>query len=98
MARVGGDEFAVLLPPGTTAAGRGDRRRLARAIEEPFRFQGLTLLVRASVGIAMFPEHGRDVETLMQRADIAMYSAKARGVGHEVYTPRATATRAPAWP
>ena len=34
----------------------------------------------------MFPEHGRDVETLMQRADIAMYSAKARGVGHEVYS------------
>ena len=56
------------------------------AIEEPFRFHGLTLLVRASVGIAMFPEHGRDVETLMQRADIAMYSAKARGVGHEVYS------------
>jgi EAL domain-containing protein (putative c-di-GMP-specific phosphodiesterase class I) len=46
----------------------------------------LTLLVRASVGIAMFPEHGRDVETLMQRADIAMYSAKARGVGAEVYS------------
>ncbi len=34
----------------------------------------------------MFPEHGRDVETLMQRADIAMYSAKARGVGYEVYS------------
>ena len=67
-------------------AGRGVAERLARAIEEPFRFQGLTLLVRASVGIAMFPEHGRDVETLMQRADIAMYSAKARGVGHEVYS------------
>ena len=42
--------------------------------------------MRASVGIAMFPEHGRDVETLMQRADIAMYSAKARGVGAEVYS------------
>jgi diguanylate cyclase (GGDEF)-like protein/PAS domain S-box-containing protein len=87
VARVGGDEFAVLLPPGTTVEQAeqvaGD---LARAIEEPFRFHGLTLLVRASVGIAMFPEHGRDVETLMQRADIAMYSAKARGVGHEVYS------------
>ncbi len=87
VARVGGDEFAVLLPLGTTVeqcefiAGR-----LARAIEEPFRFQGMTLLVRASVGIAMFPDHGRDVESLMQRADIAMYSAKSRGVGHEVYS------------
>ena len=87
VARVGGDEFAVLLAPGTTAAeAEAVAARLARAIEQPFRFQGLTLLVRASVGIAMFPEHGRDVETLMQRADIAMYSAKARGVGHEVYT------------
>jgi diguanylate cyclase (GGDEF)-like protein/PAS domain S-box-containing protein len=87
VARVGGDEFAVLLPPGATVEQAEEiAGRLARAIEEPFRFQGLTLLVRASVGIAIFPEHGRDVETLMQRADIAMYSAKARGVGHEVYT------------
>jgi diguanylate cyclase (GGDEF)-like protein len=87
VARVGGDEFAVLLAPGTTVEEAEEvASRLARAIEEPFRFQGLTLLVRASVGIAMFPEHGRDVETLMQRADIAMYSAKARGVGHEVYS------------
>ena len=88
VARVGGDEFAVLMPAGTTAEQAEEiAATLSRAIEEPFRFQGLTLLVRASVGIAMFPEHGRDVETLMQRADIAMYSAKARGVGHEVYTP-----------
>ena len=87
VARVGGDEFAVLLPTGTTVEQAEEVAvELARAIEEPFRFHGLTLLVRASVGIAMFPEHGRDVETLMQRADIAMYSAKARGVGHEVYS------------
>ena len=87
VARVGGDEFAVLLPTGTTVEQAEEvAAELARAIEEPFRFHGLTLLVRASVGIAMFPEHGRDVETLMQRADIAMYSAKARGVGHEVYS------------
>ena len=86
VARVGGDEFAVLLQPGSTAE---DAERIAdqllRSIEEPFRFQGMTLLVRASIGIAVFPGHGRDVETLMQRADIAMYSAKAAGVGHEVY-------------
>jgi diguanylate cyclase (GGDEF)-like protein/PAS domain S-box-containing protein len=87
VARVGGDEFAVLLPHGTGVEdAQAVAARLSRSIEQPFRFQGLTLLVRASVGIAMFPEHGRDVETLMQRADIAMYSAKARGVGHEVYT------------
>ncbi len=87
VARVGGDEFAVLLPVGTTVEeAEVVAQALGRAIEEPFRSQGLTLLVRASVGIAMFPDHGRDVETLMQRADVAMYSAKARGVGCEVYS------------
>ena len=87
IARVGGDEFALLLPPGSTAEqAQRAAERLLREIEQPFRFQGLTLLVRASAGIAVFPEHGRDVETLMQRADIAMYSAKARGIGHEVYS------------
>ena len=56
----------------------------------------MTLLVRASVGIAMFPEHGRDVESLMQRADIAMYSAKAAASATRSTAPRATATPAPA--
>jgi diguanylate cyclase (GGDEF)-like protein/PAS domain S-box-containing protein len=87
IARVGGDEFALLLPPGSTAEqAEAAASRLLREIEQPFRVQGLTLLVRASAGIAVFPEHGRDVETLMQRADIAMYSAKARGIDHEVYS------------
>jgi diguanylate cyclase (GGDEF)-like protein/PAS domain S-box-containing protein len=87
IARVGGDEFALLLPPGSTAEqAQRAAERLLRELEQPFRFQGLTLLVRASAGIAVFPEHGRDVETLMQRADIAMYSAKARGIDHEVYS------------
>jgi diguanylate cyclase (GGDEF)-like protein/PAS domain S-box-containing protein len=87
VARVGGDEFAVVLKPGATAADAEDvAGRLLRSIEEPFRFQGMTLLIRASIGIAVFPGHGRDVETLMQRADIAMYSAKGNGVGHEVYS------------
>jgi diguanylate cyclase (GGDEF)-like protein/PAS domain S-box-containing protein len=87
VARVGGDEFAVLLRPGSTAEdAQAVADQLLRSIEEPFRFQGMTLLVRASIGIAVFPGHGRDVETLMQRADIAMYSAKAAGAGHEVYS------------
>ena len=87
VARAGGDEFAVLMPLDTTVeAAEVMATRLCAAIEEPFRFQGMTMLVRASVGIAMFPEHGRDVESLMQRADIAMYSAKSRGVGYEVYS------------
>jgi diguanylate cyclase (GGDEF)-like protein/PAS domain S-box-containing protein len=84
VARVGGDEFAVLALDAAAAPAAAERLRAA--VEEPFRFQGLTLRVRASVGIALFPAHGTDVETLMQRADIAMYSAKASGAGVEVYS------------
>jgi diguanylate cyclase (GGDEF)-like protein/PAS domain S-box-containing protein len=87
VARLGGDEFAVLVRPGVDgpdAAATAEQVR--HAIEQPFRVQGLTLLVRASVGVAIYPEHADSVETLMQRADVAMYSAKARGVGHEVYS------------
>jgi diguanylate cyclase (GGDEF)-like protein/PAS domain S-box-containing protein len=86
VARIGGDEFVVLLPAGVAVAAAEEvAGRLRHTIEQPFRIDELTLLVRASVGIAMYPEHGRDSETLVRRADVAMYSAKSRGIGHEVY-------------
>jgi len=86
VARLGGDEFAVLLPLLDDAA---DTERLARrlvaALHEPFVVQGVTLTVDASVGIACFPDHGEDVDLLLQRADVAMYVAKSRFGGIEVY-------------
>jgi diguanylate cyclase (GGDEF)-like protein/PAS domain S-box-containing protein len=86
VARIGGDEFAVILSPG---AGAADAERIAErlriALEEPFDVQGLTLRVGASVGIAVYPEQADSADTLLQRADIAMYSAKKHGVGHELY-------------
>jgi diguanylate cyclase (GGDEF)-like protein/PAS domain S-box-containing protein len=86
VARLGGDEFAVVLASGAgTAAAEAVAVRLQTAIQEPFVYQGMSLLVRASIGIAAAPEHAQDVETLMQRADVAMYLAKDRGAGHEVY-------------
>ncbi|HEY4096112.1 MAG TPA: diguanylate cyclase, partial [Baekduia sp.] len=86
VARLGGDEFAVLLAPGAgTIEAEQVAARLQTAIQEPFVYQGMSLLVRASIGIAVYPEHAPDVETLMQRADVAMYLAKSHGVGHEVY-------------
>jgi diguanylate cyclase (GGDEF)-like protein len=86
VARLGGDEFAVLLP---LLDGSGDAERLAQrivaALHEPFMVQGVTLTVDASVGIACFPNHGDDVDLLLQRADVAMYVAKSRFGGIEVY-------------
>jgi diguanylate cyclase (GGDEF)-like protein len=86
VARLGGDEFAVLLPAveGRDAALDLAARALA-AIATPVEVDGITLDVDASIGIALSGEHGTDVETLLQNADIAMYCAKDRGLGVCVY-------------
>ena len=85
LARLGGDEFAVLVPQGAGAAGLAERIRAA--LEHPFAVDGLNLPMEASVGIALFPEHGSDAATLLQRADVAMYQAKGARTGSEVYDP-----------
>ncbi|MDQ3871569.1 MAG: EAL domain-containing protein [Chloroflexota bacterium] len=88
IARLGGDEFAILLP------SVGDRERAIRSaqvllesIERPFAVRDLQLHVGASIGIALCPEHATDPDTLIQRADVAMYLAKEAHTGYEVYTP-----------
>ena len=89
VARLGGDEFGVLLPRLRRA---GDAnvvaRQLLAGLREPFSIEGLTLEVDASIGMACHPTHGTGVEALIQRADIAMYSAKESGGGHAMFEPR----------
>ena len=89
VARLGGDEFGVLLPalrrPGDANVVA---RQLLSGLREPFSIEGLTLEVDASIGMACHPAHGTGVETLIQRADIAMYSAKESGGGHAMFEPR----------
>ncbi|MGC1513639.1 MAG: EAL domain-containing protein [Acidimicrobiales bacterium] len=86
IARIGGDEFAVLL---TTAADETASREVAAkigaAFAEPFRINGIELRSSPSIGIAVFPDHGTDQETLVQRADVAMYAAKRSGSGFAFY-------------
>ncbi|HEX2086999.1 MAG TPA: EAL domain-containing protein [Solirubrobacteraceae bacterium] len=96
VARLGGDEFAVLLPSAPDAeAGAEVGQKILQALERPFRVDDAELEVGASLGIACFPEHGEDVDMLMQRADMAMYVAKGTRSGHELYDATGTARTDP---
>ena len=76
-ARLGGDEFGVLLPQASVPDDvLGAVKRMREAIERPVKVQGLSLCLEASIGIALYPDDGKDVETLLKCADGAMYHAK----------------------
>ncbi|HXF45398.1 MAG TPA: diguanylate cyclase, partial [Burkholderiaceae bacterium] len=81
VARRGGDEFAVLVPDaGQLVDAERIAQRLLAAIAQPVEVPGaLPSVVSASIGIALMPDHGRDLERLLQLADLAMYEAKLRG-------------------
>ena len=87
LARLGGDEFAVL-PAGACDAQRGRKvaERLVTALEEPFEVDGILLDVRATVGLACFPDHGSAADELLRGADVALYVAKAAQRPVEVYS------------
>jgi diguanylate cyclase (GGDEF)-like protein len=87
IARLGGDEFGVLLPKvSDTDAARSVAQKIRQSLRDPFILEGVTLDIGASVGIALYPEHGHDVDTLLQRADVAMYLAKEDHSGCELYS------------
>jgi diguanylate cyclase (GGDEF)-like protein len=86
LARLGGDEFAVLVEtPASLDEARALAERLVAALEDPFDLDGILLDVRASVGLARFPDHGDTVDELLRRADVALYCAKASQSTVEVY-------------
>ena len=86
VARLGGDEFAVLLP-GVSGAevALAVADRIHRAIDAPILIEGVEVAVRASIGIALAPTHGRDPAALLRRADGAMYTAKTSGGGTHLH-------------
>jgi diguanylate cyclase (GGDEF)-like protein len=86
VARLGGDEFAVLLPRIQTAEGAvAVAGKLQAAFDEPFTLEDLALEVEASIGVALYPEHGSDPDELLQHADIAMYVAKDTHAGFVLF-------------
>jgi diguanylate cyclase (GGDEF)-like protein len=89
VARLGGDEFGILLPQvPDTATATAVAGKVLKGLEDPLMVDGMALDVTASIGIAICPQHGEDVDVLLRRADVAMYVAKASHSGYEVYTVR----------
>lgn len=88
LARVGGDEFAVLLEQvGTRDEALKVAQRIRDSIERALLIDGHKTDVGASIGIAMFPDDGADVKAMSQSADVAMYEAKAAKLGVSFYNP-----------
>jgi len=85
VARLGGDEFAVLIPGDDAQHAERVARSIIRALEPPVMPDGHVVDVRASIGIAIYPEHGEERATLMRHADVAMYAAKRGNLGVAVW-------------
>ena len=84
-ARLGGDEFGILVPSSSDEDVSLLAGRVHESLERPFTLRGLPLEVGTSIGVASFPEHGEDVDTILQRADVAMYLAKDAHAGTATY-------------
>lgn len=78
--RLGGDEFAVMLKSiGTAEAASLRVKLLLDTLQRPFSFEGITVDIKASIGFAIFPRHGKNYKELIKKADMALYSSKGRG-------------------
>jgi diguanylate cyclase (GGDEF)-like protein/PAS domain S-box-containing protein len=77
VARLGGDEFGLLLPASAVPADvLRVIERIRASLEQPVVLQDLPLAIEGSIGVALYPDDGEDVDTLLQHADVAMYTAK----------------------
>lgn len=86
VARVGGDEFAVVIA-GSQGAGDRAISAVKEAVERPAVVEGSTILLEVTMGIAHHPQDGADPATLLQHAEVAMYDAKLSGAQSATYAP-----------
>jgi len=86
VSRVGGDEFIICLEHlKTEQDALAATRKIIDSLKQPFQILGRQIAVSASIGIAVYPDHGHEVHTLLRCADQAMYQAKADGQSTELY-------------
>jgi diguanylate cyclase (GGDEF)-like protein len=81
LARLGGDEFVVIAPRSEEQPAHVLAERLQAALSEPIIIQDTPCFAQASIGLAVYPQDGGDIESLLRSADTAMYRAKAAGPG-----------------
>jgi len=87
IARLGGDEFAILLPQTDSDGAVLCANRILQDMKENYSINDVSTESKASIGIALYPEHGDNAQTLMQFADVAMYQAKKSQSGYAIYDP-----------
>lgn len=80
VARIGGDEFVVLLPAVQTEQDVLEvAEKIRCSLNQPFELAGNSLRISSSTGVAIYPEHGDEEKQLLKNADDALYYAKSRG-------------------
>ena len=85
VARLGGDEFALLMPAADAALAQAVAARIAAAFEAPLTLDDQTVDLSAGLGIACWPQHATEADALLSRAEVAMYAAKRRTAGAQLY-------------
>jgi diguanylate cyclase (GGDEF)-like protein/PAS domain S-box-containing protein len=86
VARLGGDEFGVLLPLASPDDASLVAQKIMKGLEQPIEIEGLPIAVETSIGISLYPDHGESADSLIQRADVALYTAKKGGRGYMIYS------------
>ena len=90
LARLGGDEFAIILPDTDGMQACQVAQKIMHAMESEFEVENHTLSASVSIGIALMPQHGEEVDTLLRHADYAMYAAKKTQSDYTIYNPNIT--------
>ncbi len=87
LARLGGDEFIIVLPEHNKHQTIKRAEQFINSLQEAFVIKGNNIVVNASIGIAIYPEHGNAYSHLLKHADVAMYAAKNSNLSFNVYDP-----------